>query len=612
MNKKISRRHFVKLTSRGIGLAIVSSGLIACGSDNPTVVRPTAPPPAPTPEPQPEPIPVEFMHGVASGDPTQSAVILWTRVSATEEGFDGELPVSWEVATDADFEQLVTNGEATTDASRDYTIKIDAIDLTPGTTYYYRFTSGEVTSPVGTTRTLPEGAVEAVKVAVMSCSNYPAGHFNVYDMAAEEADLNAVLHLGDYIYEYGPGGYADGNAEALGRQVVPAAEIVSLADYRARYGQYRTDSSLQKLHATVPFIAVWDDHEVTNDAWREGAENHQEDEGDYEERKLAALQAYFEWMPIRPVVEGNNEIINRQFQFGDLVDLYMLDTRVVARDEQLNYANYFDPATGAINAEAFQADVTDTNRTLLGADQLGWLTGQMGVSTATWQLLGQQVLMGRMLLPAAILPGPDGTSPLSIGEYAELGQLAVLAQRVQAGDPSVTAEEQAFLQANQEKLTPENLALLQLPSIPYNLDAWDGYAYEREVILGAAKQLNKNLVVIAGDTHNAWANNLKDVNGDAVGVEFATSSVSSPGLEDYLNIAPEAVPATEAGVVQLVEDLQYVNAADRGYMTLTFTAEKVTTNWRYVDTVLSTEYGELTDRARSAETLVGQPQVTML
>ncbi|WP_100644468.1 alkaline phosphatase D family protein [Alteromonas facilis] len=596
--RTFSRRHFLKLTSQGVGLAVVSSGLMGCLSsstnDQPDVVE------APM-------MPVEFLHGVASGDPTAEAVILWTRVTPGDSSYNGQLLVQWEVANDAEFENLVTNGRALVSANSDYTLKVDAIDLLPNTTYYYRFSSNGTDSAVGITKTLPVGSIDSVKLAVMSCSNYPAGFFNVYDLAAKQTDLDAVVHLGDYIYEYDRDGYANENAAALGREVLPANELITLSDYRTRYAQYRTDESLQQLHSIVPFIAVWDDHEVANDAWRDGAENHNEEDGDFEARKLAAMQAYFEWLPIRPVIEGNNELINRAFRFGDLVDLYMLDTRVVARDQQLDYANYIDPATGGLDAASFTADVTDTNRTLLGAEQLQWLQGSMMMSSATWQVLGQQVLMGRMMLPAAI-----ATLQMSISDYAELAQLAVLAQRAQANDPTLTPEELAYLQANIGRLTPQVLALLQLPSIPYNLDAWDGYAYEREVVLGTAKQLNKNLVVLAGDTHNAWANDLRDINGDIVGVEFATPSVSSPGLEEYLSIAPEDALATEAGIVQLVSDLQYVNAIDRGFMTLTFTADKVSTQWHYVDTVQSTTYTEYSARGQSAESVVGAPGVTLV
>ncbi|WP_026374915.1 alkaline phosphatase D family protein [Aestuariibacter salexigens] len=593
-----TRRHFLKLTSRGVGLAIVSSGLAGClGSDELTL--PEAPNIPPTP--------VEFQHGVASGDPTQQAVILWTRVTPLEQNFSGQVNIQWEVATDSGFSDIVTNGSAAVTAASDYTLKIDAVDLTPNTTYYYRFMANGVSSPIGMTKTLPEGNVESVKLAVVSCSNYPAGYFNVYDLASQQSDLDAVLHLGDYIYEYDRDGYASENAATIGREVLPNKELMTLSDYRTRYAQYRSDTSLQGLHAALPFIAIWDDHEVANDAWQDGAENHQFEEGDYEQRKLDALQAYFEWMPIRPVVEGNNEVINRQFSFGNLVDLYMLDTRIAGRDQQLDYGNYLNPITGSLDAAGFTADVSDPNRTLLGAEQLQWLQGSMSMSNATWQVLGQQVLMGRMSLPAAI-----ATQQLSISEFAELAQLAILAQRAQAGDPTLTPEELAYLQANIGRLTPNVMALLQLPAIPYNLDAWDGYAYEREVVLGTAKQLNKNLVVLAGDTHNAWAINLKDASGDLVGVEFATPSVSSPGLEEYLSIAPEDALATEAGIVQLVEDLQYVNVNNRGFMTLTFTADKVESEWHFVDTILSTSYVEDTARGQRAESSAANPGVRLV
>lgn len=583
----VSRRTFLSLTAKGIGLAVVSSGLAACALDSGS-----------------SSIPATFTSGVASGDPTQSAVIIWSRAVPSDENFSGTLPMSWEVATDPSFTNLVNTGSASTNAKQDFTLKVDAQGLQPDTTYYYRFKAGDSTSPTGVTKTLPEGDISSAKLAVVSCSNYPAGFFNVYDMISKEQDLNAVVHLGDYLYEYGRDGYASENAAALGREVIPNKEIITLADYRQRYAQYRSDNSLQSLHAEHPFICVWDDHEITNDAFQSGAENHQADEGDYEQRKMVALQAYFEWMPIRPVVDNNNEVINRSFQIGNLVNLIMLDTRIIGRDQQLNLSNYIDSATGAFNAPAFTADVSDPNRTLLGGSQLLWLQDQLMTSTNTWQVLGQQVLMGRMNLPAAIV-----TQQLSIPDFAELGQVAVLGQRIAASDPTLTAPEIAYFEANAARLTPEVQALLQLPSIPYNLDAWDGYAAEREAILAMAKQLQSNLVVLAGDTHNAWANNLKDISGETVAVEFATSSVSSPGLEQYLGVSPEDVPATEAGIVSLVDDLQYLNASDRGYMLVTFTPQQVSSQWRYVDTITSTSYNELSDRTMTLRSLAGNPQI---
>ncbi|MEL4277229.1 alkaline phosphatase D family protein [Shewanella xiamenensis] len=581
MKRTVTRRDFLAMSAKGIGAAVISYGLMGCSDSN-----------------DDNSVPAQFLHGVASGDPAQDAVILWTRVTPDSAG---DVKVSWQVASDAAFSQLVTTGEMVTNANRDYTVKVDARGLRAGQTYFYRFMTADKTSVVGKTRTLPEGEVSSVKLAVMSCANFPAGYFNVYELAAAQDDLDAVVHLGDYIYEYARGGYASEHAAELGREVLPANELLALSDYRTRYAQYHTDASLQKLHAKVPFITVWDDHEVANDTWRDGAENHNEGEGTFAARKEAALQAYFEWLPIRPWREGNHEEIYRSFSYGNLVDLHMLDTRVLARDKQLDYADYMDASTGAFDGERFRADVTSTSRTMLGLTQLLWLQGTLLQATGTWQVLGQQILMGKMSLPAAI-----ATQQMSIPQYAMLGALAKLAARAAANDPTLTVAELQYLQANQALLTPEVIALLQLPSIPYNLDAWDGYAYEREVILGTAKSKNHNLVVIAGDTHNAWANELKDVNGNSVGVEFATSSVSSPGLEYYLNLPVEQIPATEAAIVELVPDLKYTNLKDRGFMTLTFTKEAVRSDWHYVSTILAKEFEESTSRSYSAMTKVGE------
>ncbi|MCU8000476.1 alkaline phosphatase D family protein [Shewanella sp. SM95] len=585
MNRTVTRRDFLAMSAKGVGVAVISYGLMGCSDSN-----------------DDNSVPAQFLHGIASGDPAVDAVILWTRVTPESEG---DVKVSWQVASDAAFSQLVTTGETVTNASRDYTVKIDARGLRAGQTYFYRFMTGDKTSVVGKTRTLPEGDVSSVKLAVMSCANFPAGYFNVYELAAAQDDLDAVVHLGDYIYEYARGGYASEYAAELGREVLPANELLTLSDYRTRHGQYHTDASLQKLHAKVPFITVWDDHEVANDTWRDSAENHNEGEGDFAVRKEAALQAYFEWLPIRPWREGNHEEIYRSFSYGNLVDLHMLDTRVLARDKQLDYADYMDPTTGSFAGERFLADVTSTTRTMLGLTQLLWLQGTLLQSTGKWQVLGQQVLMGKMSLPAAI-----ATQQMSIPQFAMLGALAKLAARAAANDPTLTAQELQYLQANQALLTPEVIGLLQLPAIPYNLDAWDGYAYEREVILGTAKSKNLNLVVIAGDTHNAWANELKDVQGDTVGVEFATSSVSSPGLEYYLNLPAEQIPATEAAIVELVPDLKYANLKDRGFMTLTFTADEVRSDWHYVDTILSKDFQVATARGYSTKTKVGEHVIT--
>ncbi|REL25493.1 alkaline phosphatase [Thalassotalea euphylliae] len=567
-----TRRAFIKASMAGFGTAVISTGLMGCSDDDDKALELPI-------------IPVAFNHGVASGDPLDNAVIIWTRV--TPLSAVDSVSVSWQVATDAEFNDLVHNGTTDAQVESDFTVKIDLQQLAANTKYYFRFASGETFSPVGMTKTLPVGAVSQVKLAVFSCANFPAGHFNAYNSAAKRDDLDAVIHLGDYIYEYGDGGFATQNAAAIGRPL-PAdnnTECITLEDYRKRYALYRSDPDLQQLHQQVPFITVWDDHEITNDAWRDGAENHNDGEGDYQVRKAAGLQAYFEWLPIRPMTASDYERIFRSFQFGDLVNLHMLDTRLLARDEQLAYQDFIDPTTGQLDAAGFTAAMS-ADRSLLGAEQLGWLQAGLTASSATWQVLGQQILMGRMNVPAELLAGFANPSPALLQTFGELAQIK---GRISAGDPTVTDAERARVAVE----------------IPYNLDAWDGYAVEREVVLGTANALNQNLIVLAGDTHNAWANNLKDRQGNSVGVEFATAGVSSPGLESFLSIPEAFVPQAEQALQVLVDDLQYVNIANRGYMVVTFTEQAATTEWVHVDTVASNSYQEVASRSNTLTVAAG-------
>ncbi len=544
----------------------------------------------------------EFLHGIASGDPLSDSVIIWTRVTTPKKISSHSwfrrlrkyhrIVVGWEVATDPNFDNLVRRGATKVTRKTDYTLKVELDGLDANTTYYYRFRTRSNWSMTGTTKTLPVGDISKVKLAVMSCSNYPAGYFNAYTDAAKVPELDAVVHLGDYIYEYGAGGYATANADAIGRgfENNNDSELIKLRDYRRRYAQYRTDKGLQALHAAAPFICVWDDHEVANDTWSDGAENHDDEtEGSFYKRKRKALRAYFEWMPIRPVVAKNREIIYRQFEFGSLVNLMMLDTRIVGRDQQLDYANYIN-LDGSFNETEFVADITDQSRTLLGGNQLDWLQSKMAYSNSQWQVLGQQVLMGRMTLPAELLlnlTNPAAALPL-------FSELATIKGRILAGDPTVTEVEKARVNTG----------------LPYNLDAWDGYAAEREVVLGTARATNKNLVVLAGDTHNAWANNLTTFDGKKAGVEFATSSVTSPGLEDYLGLPAAAWPQTEAGFQLLIDNLKYMNTGDRGYMLVTFTTEHAQADWVFVDNILDESYNTIDSRARSLKVLAGSNELS--
>ncbi len=554
-----SRRRFVRQLAWGAG-AVATLPLAACGGGDGDGG-----------------VDVRFAHGVASGDPLADRVVLWTRVTPPA-GYQADIPMQWELASDAAFTTIVARGDASATAAKDFTVKVDATGLKPATAYYFRFRAYGTASPTARTRTLPTGSVAQVKLAVFSCANYPAGYFNVYADAARRNDLDATVHLGDYIYEYGQGGYASGNAGALGRLSQPATEILTLADYRQRHAQYKSDADLQALHAAAPMIAVWDDHEFANDTWMDGAENHQPNEGSFTARKAAAMQAYHEWMPTRT---ARPEQIYRSFAFGDLLALHMLDTRVIGRDQQLDYAAFFK-ASG-FDAAGFTAAVGNPARQLMGAAQTQWLQQQMAASTATWQVLGQQVLMGRMNIPAPIL-----VETIQPGAGVSVSQYAALVAKAQGAPATLTAAEKA---------------ILAQPSIPYNLDAWDGYQAARETVLGMARQLGKNLVVLAGDTHNAWANELQDMNGNAVGVEFATSSVSSPGFEEYL---PKENPALLAGALQqLIKPLKYCDTSRRGYMVVTATPGACRADWVYVSTITSRQYTASTDASLAVR--VGAP-----
>ncbi len=516
-------------------------------------------------------IAAEFLHGVASGDPLQDRVILWTRLSPEMNPVEGaqQVRVEWEVSSDENFTELVASGSGATSAAVDYTVKVDAQGLQAGSSYYYRFRSGGNTSPVGRTRTLPQGTVDAVSFAVVSCSNYPAGFFNVYREVAQQQELDAVLHLGDYIYEYSTSGYASERAEELGRVVEPANELLTLADYRTRYAQYRGDADLQAAHSAHPFIVVWDDHEVANDAWREGAENHNPGEGDFTARKIAAIQAWYEWLPVRPPSDTDEQIY-RSFNFGDMLDLMMLDTRIIGRDEQFTYSDFVSGET--IDVAAARAAFGDANRTLLGAEQLDWLRDQLAGSAARWQVLGQQVLMGRYHLPAPIMealdPGLAGPDALAKGTAAVLAAVEAKGK-------------------SEEERSSEEAALLA-SAIPYNLDAWDGYEFERDELLRFAVDHGSRLVTLAGDTHNAWNTQLTTAQGTVAGVEFGCASVSSPGLDAVLG--EDAVAAFTPLISILMDDLQSADLSRRGYLHVRFTAAEVEASQRFVSAVDTREY----------------------
>ncbi len=367
---KVTRRRFVQTV--GAGLVISPINLYASkGKQKKLKISP-------------------FKHGVASGDPLQDRVILWTRITI-DNPVTGVVPVQWRIASDPEFETIISEGISNTAAELDFTVKIDALDLHSATTYYYQFHVFGHASPIGRTRTLPEHHIDRLRIAFTSCSNYPYGYFNVYKMIAQRNDLDAVLHLGDYIYEYANGTYGDGTN--LNRIPQPDAELLSLSDYRTRYAQYRSDPDLQEAHRQHPFITIWDDHEVANDAWNGGAENHNPElgEGNWLDRRAAAIKAYYEWIPIRQVDPGNPLKSYRKFRFGNLIDLIMLDTRLYGRDQQVPNAQ--DPA------------LNDPNRKLLGNEQAQWFLDSLDESKQEdirWRIVGQQVMFGQLVISGQI------------------------------------------------------------------------------------------------------------------------------------------------------------------------------------------------------------------
>ena len=576
-----------------------------------------------------------FAHGVASGDPYTDSVILWTRVTPPS-GFAGLLDVQWEMSRSAGFEAgtIIDGGVFATSVARDWTVKVEAAGLNADTPYFYRFRVGDAVSVVGQTKTLAVGS-DPVRLAVFSCANFTAAEtFAAYGRAAAINEVNpydALVHLGDYIYEYGKGGYgaAEGAAEDRGFQ--PNREIISLDDYRQRYAQYHTDQNLQDLRAAAPLIAIWDDHETANDSWSGGAENHQPGtEGDWIARRDAALKAYYEWLPIRepllrqgvdkgdattPLTQGY-----RSFNFGDVLALHVLETRLTARDEQLEYPDAaavqarigailtnptellayagklgLTPPTTPQAIPAFAAAIAplvtqelvlatvqkawgDPSRDLIGDTQLAWLQKQMAGSNASWQVLGQQVLMQSMAVPAELLL--DAGNPALLDKYA--APLQKLATGTAFADLSA-AEKALFSEAGK---------------IPYNLDAWDGYGVERETILQTALAQGKRLISLAGDTHNGWAGVLDTMApgtkpaGTVAGVEFATPGVTSPGLEKYLPGADAYIRAKYPAVDGLdglfsgyVNGLKYADLNRRGFLDLTVNKDQAVGTFQYLDGV---------------------------
>ncbi|MFI0741211.1 alkaline phosphatase D family protein [Streptomyces sp. NPDC021100] len=473
-----------------------------------------------------------FLHGVASGDPLPDGILLWTRVTPVPEAAPGsglgpDVQVSWQVAEDAGFGRVTASGTVTASAAGDHTVKADVRGLRPGTDYFFRFTvtggagtggSGEVHSPTGRTRTAPapDAQADGLRFGVVSCANWESGHFSAYRHLAARRDLDAVLHLGDYLYEYKSGEYPA--AKYVVRPHEPRHEIITLADYRTRHGCHKTDPDLQALHAAMPFVAIWDDHEFADNAWSGGAVNHTPGtEGAWADRVAAAKKAYFEWMPVRPSVEGTTY---RRLRFGRLADLHLLDLRSF-RSEQVK------AGSGAVD---------DPSRTLTGRAQLDWLKDGLAASDTTWRLVGNPVMM----------------SPLAFGAMpAHL--LKPLAKLLGLPEEGIAA----------------------------NTDQWDGYTHDRRELLGHLTGRGiGNTVFLTGDIHMAWANDVPETAATypvsrSVATEFVVTSVTADNLDDTLHVLPHTVSLPAVAAIQAANrHVKWVDMDSHGYGVLDITAER--------------------------------------
>lgn len=497
-----------------------------------------------------------FGFGVASGDPTATEVLLWTRVTPVPYAVPGSgrgpaRDVVWEVAADEAFRHVVRRGTTRTDASRDHTVKVVVDGLEPYTEYWYRFRVRRAVSPVGRTRTSPDepGTTHALRLAFASCSNYTGGYFTAYRGIAARDDLDLVLHLGDYVYEYGntpaqPGvpGSGDryGPPELVGvRDHRPAVEMVSLEDYRVRHALYKADPDAMAAHARHPWVVIFDDHEITNDAYATGAENHEEQddpgtpytgpgepegvraEGDFLERRDCALQAYVEWMPIRepagwqPAAHRGTQFF-RRFSFGDLADLSVVETRQ-NRSQQV-------PATvgGAPNPA-----LADPSRHLPEPEQMDWLVDALAGSTKAWHLVGNQTVLAPVYAPGSTAP------------------------------------------------------------VVFNADQWDGYQADQARLLTSMAAASTDAVVLTGDIHSSWAVDLPvdpatyAADGRSAGVEMVCPSVTSNGFKEVLGSAAAAARTTAAFQARNPW-VRHLEGIGHGFAVLDVTPERVQVDFHYI------------------------------
>ena len=499
-----------------------------------------------------------FRHGVASGDPDATSVVLWTRVSAA-----APLMVEWELAADAKFARIVGRGTVQTGPERDYTVKALAEGLEPGRGYYYRFRAGGALSPMGRTRTLPVGKLDRLGIALASCSNYAFGFFNAYDAIARDPAVEFVLHTGDYIYEYGADGWGGDVAKKIGRVHQPANEIVSLFDYRTRHAQYKTDAGSQAMLAAKPLLACWDDHESANNPWVGGAQNHQPDkEGDWAARREASIRAYFEWMPVREPGAGRSRAqFWRTYAFGDLATLSTLETRHTARAEQIDYLPYSKTIASHADARAMERDA-------IGAPGRAMLAPELEADlTAAWtrsKELGQ---------PWRLIGNPMPIARTRVPDVVALGLIPDPAKQVKPSDDA------------------QILAWKGKWNLPFYPDTWDGYEWARERLYSQARSAGVNdLVFLTGDSHSFWANRLADAAGKPSGIELGTAGITSPG--DFIGSGFD--PVTSAKLDRALEEhnpeVVWTDNLHQGYVRLVLARNGAQADFVAVSSVTSRRY----------------------
>jgi alkaline phosphatase D len=475
------------------------------------------------------PVPEGFPQGVASGDPAPDSVLLWTRVEAT-----GAVGVRWEVASDEGFADVVASGETTTDGDRDHTVRVEVGGLSPGTHYWYRFFAEQVASPVGRTRTAPAPDADVpVRIALASCQDFGGRWFHAW-RAALAYDVDLVLFIGDYIYEtighLGVEPPADRRVElpdglALDDPLKGTLGAETLEDYRALYRQYRSDPDLRAIHASVPFVTIWDDHEFANDCWQDHATDFDDRRGDEQStaRRRAATQAWYEHHPIRRPFDAaagfpDDLSVQRALRWGRHAELILLDERY-HRDDHLVPEGPADAAIGHFAAnsafgsrtfvikDVFDEREASAQPTMLGAPQLTWAIGAVQASTATWKLLASPLVMAQMVV--------------DLSGYTQLPEMF----------------RKRFY---------------------FKTDQWDGFRSERRALLEACAGV-ENLVVLSGDLHGSFAAELHadfDAPAAPIAVEYAVSAVSAPTIEVQLDEVIEHSAILDAlGLGELVPQL---------------------------------------------------------